>query len=159
MPKLPPHLFTLSAIARDLGVCQSDLHRHVVVGHIPRPSVPYLSRLYYSMEDADLIRRFWAERVPLGCARFTSAEIEVMREMWNGGMRQVDIAAHYGITQADVSRYLRGRTPPGRRGGVTARAYWRRHPRPASARCPERGLKGVLSSPLLPPSSAHLIPI
>ena len=129
----PEGLYTVADVARFIGTDHSSLYYHRKAGHIPDPSTIWGERLYYDKLDLELIRRFWMERVPLGCSRWTADDVAAMRSMWEQGLRQEEIASHFGTTQTMVSYLLTGRIPAGWRGGRTGRGKVRRQ-RPAPRR-------------------------
>ena len=52
-------LFTLADIARSLGITRERLVYHVNEGYIEFPTHAKGSRLYYNLEEAEQIRRYW----------------------------------------------------------------------------------------------------
>ena len=104
------------------------------------PEVQGKQRYYYSPEQVEQIADFWANRVPQWCSQFTEDDVKVMRSMWLEGLRQEEIASHFGASQTQVSYLLTGRINPGWRGGRTGRgrkkvrvSYNRRNPPPVDA--------------------------
>ena len=50
-------LFNVSEAARQLGVPVRKMHWNVTAGHLPSPGIRLGKRLYYSMDDLDILDR------------------------------------------------------------------------------------------------------
>jgi hypothetical protein len=53
------NLFTLTDIAKSLGISRERLEYHQREGYIERPTQIKGSRLYYTLDEAEQIRRYW----------------------------------------------------------------------------------------------------
>lgn len=113
----PSNLYSISAVARHLGTVASSLTYHQSAGNIARPTHSHGERLYYNDADVQVITRFWAARIPMGCSRYSHNDVIEMEILYNSGVCQKEIGARFGATQTLISYLLTRRVLPGWRGG------------------------------------------
>ena len=118
--------YTISAVARLIGAKPSALSWHIGKGKVAQPSHVWNRRAYYSAADVEVIRAYWAARVPAGCSRFTAEDVAEMHRLWVGGITQADIAVRFGTFQTHVSQLLTGSVLPGWKGGAIGHGRKRR---------------------------------
>jgi predicted DNA-binding transcriptional regulator AlpA len=108
--KRPSRYLSVSEVARRLDVTAETLFYHISKGAIPPPVVRFGNSMYYLPGDVNGIREFVRKRRPARTSRWTAEDVKRMRELWESGLRQSQIADEYGTTQPVISSLLVGRT-------------------------------------------------
>lgn len=106
----PNRYLSISQVAQRVGVTHHTLSYHISRGSIPPPVVRFGNSMYYLPGDVNGIREFVRKRRPARTSRWTAEDVKRMRELWESGLRQSQIAAEYATTQPVISSLLVGRT-------------------------------------------------
>lgn len=117
----PSQYLSISEVARRVGVSSHCLSYHISKGAVPPPVAFYGNSRYYLPSDVPKIREFIRNRRPAGCSRWSVEDLKRIRELWESGVRQSQIAQEFGTTQATISSLLTGRV----RAAGAERAEWK----------------------------------
>lgn len=106
----PNRYLSISQVAERVGVSISCLRYYILRGSIQPPVAHYGCSRYYLPSDVPVIREFIRNRRLCGRSRWTREDVRRMRELWEGGLKQSEIAEEFGTSQPVVSALLIGRT-------------------------------------------------